>query len=250
MRPFMAIGTTLLGLAAAASIACGDDDPAGETPVATVTISATAAQSPTTAPTMTPTAAPTAIPTATPRPATPTATPTVAGQAALPGHPADKRAGVAAVDSFINLLYARDAKALAALSNYREMKCVAKVEGSGAPPECPAGVAEGTLVKVLSGGQCEGFWIFPDKAVDSFARWVERFGLWAVWVQETDGGPNSRPVGTYGIYATGQAGPGAPVVERTMFIKDGKIEALFFGCSRGPSSAAPAGARFILPPPQ
>ena len=157
---------------------------------------------------------------------------------------------MAVIDAIIERMYAKDAKGLAAIANYRENKCVARVEGSGAPPQCPAGVTDGTLVKVLSGGQCEGFWIFPDQAADSFGRWVERFGLWAVWLQESDGGPNGRSIGTYGIYVTGQAAPGAPVVERTMFIKDGVIEALFFGCSRGPSSNPPAGARFILPPPQ
>ena len=86
---------------------------------------------------------------------TSTISPTVAATVtAVPS--AVPQTGVSVVDAFIAAMLSGDVAALEALVDYGEIGCVAQPQGIGSPPMCEAGVAEGTLVKVIGFSNCEG----------------------------------------------------------------------------------------------
>jgi hypothetical protein len=98
----------------------------------------------------------TALPTTAPPPPVIEPTPT-ATLAAAPEEAPPPATGVAVVDAVISALHRGDGAALVALVAYRTEACVLEQRQIGAPALCPDGVPEGTPVRVLSSGSCEGY---------------------------------------------------------------------------------------------
>jgi hypothetical protein len=225
----------LLGGITFASAACGGDD----APAATATFPATATAPPTSTTAPEPTA--TARPTATPPP--PTATPPVS----VPGYPADKRTGVPAIDKVVEAILSGDPAKAGPLLVFTPVACVAKQDGIGAPPLCPAGVAEGTIVDAFAVGSCEGgFTVRGDEAglIQNLAGPGHR--LYAAWeVELRDGTPG---------YAVLFGAPGqnaVPVFAHTAYVSAAGIVTANFGCGASPKDrlAFLKITKFLLPPP-
>ena len=72
----------------------------------------------------------------------------------IPGHDPSTRTGNASLDAVISAIVEEDQAALLALIESYEMECVTEQVGIPAPPLCPEGVPEGSLVEVLPTWAC------------------------------------------------------------------------------------------------
>lgn len=178
----------LLILASLATLAvfaaCGDDDESGS--------QATPTQPPATSNPSTPTPEPTKPPAA-----TPTTVPATATPSRVPTLPGGKTTGIPALDALAAIILTGDAKAMAAQVQYLELACD-NVQGLGGPPECLAGEAKGTLVKVLPFAGCEGSYTRPAQVEAMFASQFKSAKLYSAF-QQKDQGTATFPRGPIGI---------------------------------------------------
>lgn len=209
----LVIGATLATLAIFA--ACGDDDDGGNP--------ATPTQPPATASPATPATEPTKEPTATPTSVPPAASPTK-----VPTLPGGKTTGIPALDALAATILSGDAKAIAALVQYLELACD-NVQGLGGPPECMAGEAKGTLVKVLPFAGCEGSYTRPAQVEAMFASQFKSAKLHSAF-QQKDQGTATFPRGPIGLVFEIEpvAGQKAGVIIGTN--EAGKIVNVWRGC--------------------
>jgi hypothetical protein len=91
----------------------------------------------------------------------PTATPTVDLEPTAGPPPTEPPVltGIPSVDRVISAVESRDLRALQGFVKYTSIECVAEDQGLGSPPPCPTGVAPGTLVNVLPGAACHGYYV-------------------------------------------------------------------------------------------
>ncbi|PKN81388.1 MAG: hypothetical protein CVU47_06985 [Chloroflexi bacterium HGW-Chloroflexi-9] len=185
--------------AALALVACGEDDPAPATATVTATVSATASGTPT------PTAEPTAEPVT----------------------------GIPEVDVVIAAVEAKNLDALLALVEWQETACTTVTgQGAGGPPQCEAGQADGTVVRVFPIAGCEGYTV-RDPGGEMFKFIGEVEALHSVVEAPTYARPAPWwPVGDY--YVNFQADVSGEPVGLRLVVEDGKIVLIFFGCNHQP----------------
>ncbi len=211
------------------SVACGDDDDPDTTPpVNTPTV---------VNPTPTKPAEPTAVPTK------PVATPTV-------NTSPDK----ATVDKIAAAVTSGDKATLKLLIQYTKVNCITTPQGLGAPPLCPAGVANGTAIDVFPSSTCEGEYIYPDRIDPVIDRMVAgRPKLWGAFKRLKPEGTPTFPAGSVGIiFARQDSVAGAPVgIGESILVDAGKIVSTRFGCLAYPLDLAgtdPTAREWIVPP--
>lgn len=167
MKPFsnrlklalpIALASIALVLGAAA---CGDDD-----------------DDPTPTPGASPTTPVPADPTTPGSPATPTPT--------IPSGPV----GDDDLDPIARAIADGDIDALIGRVSFFEIACVEKVQGAGGPPQCPAGVPDGSILKVIAMSDCEGYYVAESALEESLATMLGRgFTLYAAFEQTDTGSP-------------------------------------------------------------
>jgi hypothetical protein len=79
-------------------------------------------------------------------------------------HPPETRTGIEEVDAVIAALINADPEALVALLRYSAVACVPEHEGIGSRPVCADDEPPNTLVEVLPGSVCEGYYTRPAEA--------------------------------------------------------------------------------------
>lgn len=225
-RTFLLLGAFAVSLLVLVAAACEDDD--DDRPADTPTATASEAM----------TATPTA--TATPEPNE--------GEAPEGLYGRGKRTGVREIDVILEAWEEGNTGTLAGLARLQQLECVTDVQGSGSPPECPPGVAAGTVVDVMAAADCEGYWVYEDRLVELFQSFVDGFDgmpyyLYAAWY---DGGNESLPPGYRLQFARS-------VVDNDIFSPQivlddsGGIFMFMRGCS--PAAAqVPAGVEFAVEP--
>lgn len=65
----------------------------------------------------------------------------------------------AIIDRIRAAVRTNDIATLESLVRFADVPCVIDIQGLGGPPECEPGETEGTLVSVVQGSACEGFWV-------------------------------------------------------------------------------------------
>lgn len=155
--------------------------------------------------------------------------------------------GVSVVDAFIAAMLSGDVAALEALVDYGEIACVAQPQGIGSPPMCEAGVAEGTLVKVIGFSNCEGgFATEPEVAaiLEGFAKQMEPALFSAA----------NRPEGGYAVvftferWADGSARQGQ-LTGTMFFLSELGLRSQASGCGISARTLAERYPDFLIAPP-
>ncbi len=205
----------------------------------------------TVAPKPTVTAAPATV---TPAPAVPTVTATIAATPTLAGspavHPPAARTGVPEVDAVIQAFLGNDLGGRRSLVRYVTTPCTT-AQGSGGPPKCGAGEANGTAVTVFPFLGSEGEFVRRD-GIDRVLQF-EVQGLYGVYrVPETVFRAPYWPAGQYAIVFVCKED--LPTVkgsrqQAVVYVEGGGVVRI----ARSPLRAAwppdeAAGATWLLPP--
>jgi hypothetical protein len=153
-------------------------------------------------------------------------------------HPAGKRTGNAEVDVIIAAL--ESGPVPQTLIGWTAIACVAPpVTATGGPPECPAGVAKDTLIEVIQGAQCEGYWRIRPAGGEPLrlaAGAADR--LYAV----------VREDGTRADFTLIYANPERVHEGKTVMVKGGKVVADSAGCGHSPADLVEGATGIVLAP--
>ncbi len=105
-------------------------------------------------------------------PAAPEVTPTVAASpSAVPTTNPQRASGIPLIDDFVAAALTGDSTRLAPFMDYRLVACANDVQGIGAPPVCPAGSPDGTLVPAVTAASCEGGYVTEAQMPGVLAVW-------------------------------------------------------------------------------
>lgn len=198
MRRALTSIAALLVLALAAACGSGDPEP-------------TPTDTPTTTPTVTETSEPTPEPTPTPIAYT----------------------GIETIDEIIFWVDQKQLDQLLGVLEWQETPCTTSTnEGPGGPPQCEAGQANGTVVRVFPLAKCEGEFV-RDPGNDLFLFITQAEALHSVVEAPDYERPNPAwPVGdTFINYRSNLAGEEVGI---RLVIEDGQIVMIFFGCNHPP----------------
>lgn len=130
-----------------------------------------------------------------------------------------------------------DAAAVGAVLTLSKVPCATpQGMGAGAPPVCPAGVADGTLVDVFPFGVCEGSYLEPNNFRQVVGDRYAGSTFYAAY-QRTSSGTEAWPLGTVAVvfHAPSIAAQGTADWGFTAGIKDGKVVNVTFGCGSNPA---------------
>lgn len=160
-----------------------------------------------------------------PSPAAPVATPTQPAVAPTPSPGSDSsrllRDVIAAFED-------QDLARIATLLAYQEVACAPPAQGSGGPPACGAGEAEGMLVSVLPLAQCEGFYAREGEVVlDPVGR--GDVSLYAVYRTPTQ----YFPEGDYAVVFRHEPSASSGSALEVIVGEDG-VTGINFGCGETP----------------
>ena len=162
---------------------------------------------------------------------TSTSTPAVNSPTATPGVTWPGSLGVAPVDAALTAVRNGDGSALLALVQPASAQCTTAV-GTGGPPKCPSGVAEGTVVQYFPYFECDG-WGTPDAAVNRLIGQT----AYPLAVVKLDP-PAASPAGalsdqqiTYSVLLAGPTYTGDARVLTTLSFDGEKLREILGGCS-------------------
>lgn len=88
-----------------------------------------------------------------------TATATETAPVSTPTTTPPPTTGVPIVDQVIEAVLSGDVARVEALVDYQEIPCATSPQGIGAPPQCPAGVPDGSPLPAITSSSCEGSFI-------------------------------------------------------------------------------------------
>jgi hypothetical protein len=176
----------------------------------------------------------------TPGPSDPTPTPPPGGGSI----------GVPEFDDLADLFIDGDVPGVLDRIRYTELACET-VQGSGGPPPCIAGEAEGTVVSVMPFSSCEGEYMREQQVTGLLEAQAERNPqLYAAFSLKDPGTPE-RPLGEYGILfeVEGPSGIG-PLAMMFGVSAEGEVIAMWAGCGATPAEAFErhAGSEILLEP--
>ncbi len=147
-----------------------------------------------------------------------------------PFFPPGTHTGVADLDRVIDGAVGDDAAALRSLVLLSRVPCDQTRADYRRPPDCPPGVAAGTLVDVLPTGDCEGSFRRAAGVDDALAAYLAAGPLlYGVALQPAAAGASEA--GTFAIVFTSSA-PTMPAIVLT--VKAGRIIAAEHGCGKSP----------------
>lgn len=161
------------------------------------------------------------------------------------GYPASTRTGNTDVDPVLAAIESGEGEQIIAATAFSEIGCMVNPQGIGAPPTCPEGVADGTIMQVIPGGSCEGY--LTPRAEYETNPIVPGIGmqLYAIYRNlPPDHAEKAFPSGDYTILYESRQGWASRVA-----VSGGKIVNRLFGCGETPAQvlSRPHG-EFILPP--
>jgi hypothetical protein len=121
------------------------------------------------------------------------------------------------------------AEALGSGDNARVQSVIAfKSEGAGAPPVCPAGVADGTKVEVFPHGVCEGSYLTRANASTVLSERLKGVTLYGAFKRKTTG-TEAWPLGSEAAILNDTQGWAFAAG-----IESGKVVNVTFGCGASP----------------
>jgi hypothetical protein len=127
---------------------------------------------------------------------------------------------------------------------WRKVECAAgPIQGIGGPPACPEGVADKTLIDVIPGGACEGYWHV--RGADGGTRVVvgPELRLYAV--------AKTRPEAQYftGDYMLIYSRPDMPEFGAAVYVAGGKVTGDWSGCATSPPQMLSQAGAVVFQPP-
>jgi hypothetical protein len=164
----------------------------------------------------------------------------------LAGHARGTRTGNADVDPVIDALE-KSAAVSQALIAWRQVKCKAPpIQGLGGPPECPAGVADGTSFDAISGAQCEGYYrLRPADGSDIRFAAGPADRLYAV--VRLPAGQAYPPGAAYMLIFVS---PDRPEFGKAVYANAGKIVGDWGGCATSPAEMLKRSGTVVFGPPR
>lgn len=161
------------------------------------------------------------------------------------GYPSSTRTGNPDIDPVLAAIESGDPAQLIAVTQYMQIGCVVDPQGIGAPPRCPSGVADGTMMDVIPGGSSEGS--YQPRADYIKAPAVPGVGLKLYAVYRNPASYHSTPEWPIGQYTIVYIDP-SNLMAASVAVADGKIVNRFFLQTLAGALHSASASDFILPP--
>jgi hypothetical protein len=163
-------------------------------------------------------------------------TPPVVTPTPEPSDPQSRPTGIASVDEAIAAVRDGELRSVIDMLVFQQEACSPAGQGAGAPPECGAGEAPGTLVDVVMFASCEGYWVREHQAQTNLARFVEGdVELYGVF--RTDG-PAFDGADYVAIFA---AERDEGTLAEAVYLTDEGITGADYGCGQSPEQYVRSG---------
>jgi hypothetical protein len=135
--------------------------------------------------------------------------------------------GLPEIDAIVAALSTGDMAQILPLVGFTPVACTVNPQGIGAPPQCPAGVPEGTPINVFPSGACEGYYILPDQLRFDPVGSMPLFAVvrWHPFIREGYSAPGDYEI----LFKNTSFNPPSTT---SVFVGDGKIIRTAYGCGQ------------------